>query len=114
MSRKFLPVPRFRLKPRKGQDIDEAYKAFIRSLPCLICGMLRCRQTTKTEAAHVGQRGLAQKCSDRETIPLCALHHREGEHAHHRMGKKFWIHWNLERSEVILRYQRMFERQKAA
>jgi predicted nucleic acid binding AN1-type Zn finger protein len=29
------------------------------------------------EAHHAGERGLGQKCSDRETIPLCAAHHRQ-------------------------------------
>ena len=29
------------------------------------------------EADHAGRRGLGQKCSDLETIPLCTEHHRQ-------------------------------------
>ena len=56
---------------------DPAYLAFIRSLPCAVCF-----RTRNVEAAHVGRRGMGQKSSDRETIPLCSLHHRE----QHRIG----------------------------
>lgn len=51
--------------------------AFVRSLPCCICF-----RTFGVEAAHVGRRGMSQKCSDLDTIPLCNLHHRE----QHRIG----------------------------
>lgn len=111
MSRRFLPIPRQRYEPRKGPLDDPAYLNFIRSLPCAICTLLRGRQSGRTEAAHVGQRGLGQKCSDHETIPLCHLHHREGEHAHHRIGKRFWSFWSLDRFELIGRYRRMYERE---
>ena len=59
---------------------DPAYLAFIRSLPCAVCP----RTPPRVEAAHVGRRGLGQKCSDREAIPLCSLHHQE----QHRIGLK--------------------------
>ena len=106
MSRRFLPIPRHRFTPRSSREDDPQYLNFIRSLPCLICAMLHRRQSGRTEAAHIGQRGLGQKCSDRETAPLCQLHHREGEHAHHRLGKRFWTFWKLNRVEVIQKYQR--------
>ena len=41
-----------------------AHLAFIRSLPCVASG-----RTFQVEAAHVGSHGMAQKCSDFETIP---------------------------------------------
>lgn len=109
MSRRFLPIPRFRPESRKGRDEDSAFLAFIRSLPCVIC-----RRTFRVEAAHVGQRGLGQKCSDRETIPLCAFHHREGKHAHHRLGKNFWTYWNLDRYGIIAKYQRAYDETERA
>lgn len=80
-----------RRKPRRGRVIDREYMDWIRSLPCLLCSIkvltrwaafqihlgdcYRVPQQTRTEAAHVGQRGIGQKCSDRETIPLCREHH---------------------------------------
>ena len=56
---------------------DPEYLKFIRSLPCCVCF-----RTRTIETAHVGRRGMGQKSSDRETIPLCSLHHRE----QHRIG----------------------------
>jgi hypothetical protein len=67
---------------------DPAYLAFIRSLPCSVCPRDR-----TIEAAHVGHRGLSQKSSDRETVPLCSLHHKE----QHRIGlKRFARDYNLD------------------
>ena len=54
-----------------------AHLRFIRSLPCVVC-----LRTRAIEAAHVGRRGLGQKCSDLDTLPLCSAHHRE----QHRIG----------------------------
>lgn len=87
---------------------DEKYLAFIRSQPCLCCVIAQTRQKYRTEAAHVGARGLSQKANDRDTIPLCAFHHREGAHAHHQLGRKFWTFWNIERGETILSYRSIY------
>lgn len=56
-----------------------AHLAFIRSLPCCVSG-----RTWGVEAAHVGMRGMGQKCSDLETIPLNSIYHKE----QHRIGLK--------------------------
>lgn len=56
---------------------DPKYLAWIRSLPCAICGR-------KSEAAHTGCRGLSQKASDRRAVPFCSLHHAE----YHRIGRR--------------------------
>ena len=69
---------------------DPAYLEWIRTRLCLVC-MLETHQLNRfqmgTEAAHVGERGLSQKCPDREAIPLCAVHHRLDRFSAHRMGK---------------------------
>lgn len=117
VSARYFPLPRFRRKPRANRHDDPDYLNWIRSLGCVCCvwrhksekGWIAWFQTTRTEAAHVGMRGLAQKCSDRETIPLCALHHRTGEHAHHVLGKRFWTFWKLDRYELIRKYNRVYE-----
>jgi hypothetical protein len=91
---------------------DSLYLDFIRSLPCHVCdgpthwGLLlpRC-QDGPTEAAHVGRRGLSQKSPDRETIPLCAKHHRLGKDSHHKLGKKFWWHHGIDREKLIAELQ---------
>ncbi len=119
-----------RSKRSKGLK-DPKYKAWIQSLPCLICWLAVWKggefrdllalgwqpyvmreeyagpgtggvQESITEAAHVGDRGLSQKCSDRWTIPLCGLeHHREGKESAHKLQKKFWEHHGLDRAATI-------------
>ncbi len=59
------------------------YRAWIRTLPCAACGVLR-----GVECAHTGIHGLGQKACDFQCIPLCAVHHRTGPEAIHRIGRK--------------------------
>lgn len=104
---------------------DAKYLEYIRSLPCAICvllaglieanhGVSRLNQLSKTEAAHVGERGLSQKCSDRETIPLCGIeHHREGKYSNHKLGKKFWEYWKLDRDELVTELQQAYDSARA-
>lgn len=61
------------MKPARSKE----HLVFIRSLPCCVSG-----RSWGVEAAHVGRRGMGQKCSDFETIPLNSLFHRE----QHQMG----------------------------
>lgn len=62
---------------------DLKYLAWIRTLPCLICG-----RTMGIEAAHTGPHGVGQKSPDRSAIPLCARHHRTGRDSYHRLGPR--------------------------
>jgi hypothetical protein len=67
--------------------------AFIRSLPCCVSG-----RTDRVEAAHVGRRGMGQKSSDFETIPLNVLYHRE----QHRIGlRAFCRTYSLNLDELL-------------
>jgi hypothetical protein len=102
-----LPVRKMRIgPPRKGLVLDESYLAFIRKLPCVVCGSLKW-----IEAAHVGARGLSQRCSDRQTLPLCPAHHRTGPQAAHVLGRKFWTVWGLDRYRLIAEHNELYERQ---
>lgn len=108
MSPAFTALKRTRIlrrrvgKARRGRFLDPQYLAFVRSLPCIVCAREGCKQVSPTEAAHVGERGLGQKCSDREAVPLCGLaHHREGSESQHKLGKKFWAYHCLERELII-------------
>jgi hypothetical protein len=56
---------------------------------------------------------MSQKCSDRETIPLCAKHHREGPESHHKLGKKFWEYHGLDRDALIKQLNEEYERKAA-
>jgi hypothetical protein len=59
------------------------YLAWIRTLPCLVCG-----RTSGVEAAHTGPHGIAQKSADTSAIPLCVRHHRTGRDSYHKLGPR--------------------------
>lgn len=61
---------------------DAHYRKFLRQLPCSACG----HQTRSMEAAHFGPRGLGQKASDRQCLPLCRKCHRTGLLSYHSLG----------------------------
>jgi hypothetical protein len=77
------------------RERDRAYLVWIRTLPCLLCGR------RPSEAAHLGARPFGQKCSDRETGPLCAWDHRLGPYSHHALGRRFWQHYRIDRATLI-------------
>ena len=69
---------------RRGPPRDEDYKAWIRTLPCLACGI-----EGRSEAAHTGSDGgMSQRASDYSVVPLCADCHRQNPGAYHRVGKR--------------------------
>jgi hypothetical protein len=106
------PIRRSPLKPRTRRarkNEDPAYLDWIRTQPCVLCVSWGMFQKRITEAAHVGMRGMSQKCSDRETIPLCAEHHRLGPVSHHVLGKKFWAHHGLNREEMIRSFNASYD-----
>jgi len=103
------PVKARRSKPRRGRVRDFAYLAFIGYQPCFLCVMLGLKQTSPTEVAHVGTRGLSQKSSDRETLPMCGdTHHQHGPESQHVLGKSFWAHHGVERDGLLAHYQAKF------
>ncbi len=130
------PVPKKRKGKRRGPLRDPKYRAYIRKIPCLVCWpdfwldvavhisrgefgwsptfMPGTVQKTPTECAHVGKRGLGQKCSDYETLPLCAEHHRTGPESHHVLGKAFWAHHGLDKEVVIAELQRLYSLERKA
>jgi hypothetical protein len=67
------------MKPKR----DFKYLAWIRTLPCVVCGAPR-----GIEASHTGPRGLGQKSPDSSAIPLCYRHHRTGKESYHRLGPR--------------------------
>ena len=78
---------------------DAQYLAWIRTLPCAVCG-----STLWIEASHTGPHGLSQKSSDYSAIPLCPKHHRTGSDSYHRLGpRKFAAAHNLEIRAIVSR-----------
>jgi hypothetical protein len=69
-------------KPVRERDRD--HLRFVVSQPCLVCGR------TPSDAHHVKfaeARAMARRVSDRFTVPICRLHHRE---LHRRGNERAW------------------------
>jgi hypothetical protein len=69
-------------KPMRERDRD--HLRFVASQPCLVCGR------TPSDAHHVKfaeQRAMGRKVSDKFTVPICRLHHRE---LHRRGNERAW------------------------
>lgn len=99
--------------PRHDPRRDSDYLRWVRMLPCVVCFVWKLphlRHFGSIEAAHVGERGLGQKCPDNQVLPLCCWHHRTGPHAVHVLGRKFWTYWKLDRYALIAEHQLRFER----
>jgi hypothetical protein len=68
------------------RERDREHLKFVTSQPCLVCGR------TPSDAHHVKfaeQRAMGRKVSDRFTVPVCRLHHRE---LHRRGNEQAWWH----------------------
>lgn len=105
-------VRKKRLRPRRGPERCPDYLAWIRTLPCVVCG-----RASGIEAAHtnaLGPRRMAQKTSDFSALPLCAMHHRSGPDSYHRLGEKhFATGHRVDLLEVALTLRDQFSRQMA-
>lgn len=93
---------------RRGRgDKEPAHLAYLRKLPCLVCG-----SSHEVEAAHIRMASaahgkpstaMAQKPPDRFCVPLCAVHHRTGPDAQHSMSEKdFWDKNGIEPCGIAL------------
>ncbi len=74
-------------KPVRERDRD--HLRFVASQPCLVCGR------TPSDPHHIKfaeQRAMARKVSDKFTVPICRLHHRE---LHRRGNERAW--WTKKR-----------------
>lgn len=115
------------LRPNRRADRKPQtnYLDFIRDQACLVCVAAESRshsatncghstthiwQRSKTEASHTGPHGIGTKSDDRTAIPLCAIHHREGIDAYHRVGEKRFqqIH-GINISETVASLNRLYE-----
>jgi ERF superfamily len=66
------------------RERDRHHLRFVASQPCLVCGRV------PSDAHHLKfaeQRAMGRKVSDRFTVPICRLHHRE---LHRRGDERIW------------------------
>ena len=69
-------------KPVRERDRD--HLRFVAAQPCLVCGR------TPSDPHHIKfaqQRAMGRKVSDRFTVPICRLHHRQ---LHRRGNERAW------------------------
>jgi Protein of unknown function (DUF968) len=89
---------------RQPRARSETHLAFIRTLPCIVCG-----NNIETEAAHIRMAdrsvakpmtGIATKCDDRFTVPLCGSCHR----AQHACGNenRWWADHGMDPIKLAL------------
>jgi hypothetical protein len=65
-----------RAQPKQLPGRSEAYKAFLRTKPCCVCGI-----EGRTEVAHQGAHGTGTKASDYDALPMCGTRvDRQGCH----------------------------------
>ena len=130
MTRKAIRRKRPAPKPPEIRN----YFDWLSAWPCYMCLTNYCRQngldvanvlpearaiaagwTTRscgrTEIAHVGERGLGQKCADNEVVPLGTKHHRTGPNASHLLGKRFWAVHHLNMETVLATLQSLYKRE---
>ncbi len=70
---------RRRFTQTRGPARDPRYRAWIRTLPCLVC------RRYGSEAAHTGDDGgMSLKASDYSCVPLCADDHTLRPDSYHR------------------------------
>ena len=79
-TREKLKLPSNPQKSAKNQMSkpvrSEEHKAFIRSLPCIVCATCGRLNSRNIDPCHTpGSRGMGQKRSDLDTIPMCRTHH---------------------------------------
>lgn len=123
---------------KKKTGKDKAYLAWLHTLPCAACwktlivsqdlselrrvgwtpSIMRGDgpgvQESITEAAHVGERGMSQKCPDRQAIPLCKDHHTERRDSAHKLQKRFWEHHGIDKDALIAALNSRYEEERAA
>ena len=84
--------------------LNELSLHWIRSLPCAACGSV-----FQIEAAHTGPHALNQKASDYTCIPLCAEHHRAGNDALDKVGRReFGQRFGLDVFALVSRLNRIW------
>jgi hypothetical protein len=71
---------------KPARERDRNHLRFVAHQPCLVCGR------SPSDPHHIKfaeQRAMGRKVSDRFTVPLCRLHHRE---LHRRGDERAWWH----------------------
>jgi len=83
-----------RWKAKEYRDLQH-WRNWLHEQPCIRCG------SNHAEAAHVGDRGYSNRCSDLYALPICANCHRLAKDSQHTIGREFWMKAGLDRDDTI-------------
>lgn len=103
---------------RDPRERDPAYMGWIAKLPCIAC-LVRGKHTLGVHVAHLRMgsedhdkrpTGMAEKPSDRWTLPLCPPHHVNGNESQHHVGEEpFWEALNINPFDLCLKLRDAYE-----
>ena len=88
------------------RERDPGHLRFVAAQPCLVCGR------TPSDPHHIKfaeQRAMARKVSDRFTVPICRLHHRE---LHRRGDERAW--WQIQGIDPVAIAASLWDKTHAA
>lgn len=100
LSRSGSIARRVKANWKQPRRLDDGHLAFIRTLPCCLCG-----DDVSVEAHHPRMGvGAARKADDDLAVPLCGRHHREL----HAFGneREFWASYRVDPRARALTYRR--------
>lgn len=94
-------------KGKKRARKEEAnHLAFIRELPCVICGEMPVHAAhIRYGAPHLGKRetGMGEKPDDRWTVPLAPRFHTDGPDAQHAGSERaFWERHGIDPLQIAM------------
>jgi hypothetical protein len=106
-----------RQKPRRGPIRDQAYKALVRSLPCLLSTVEDAGQCSgRVDPDHLGKPGEAkragQQADDTTCVPMCRGHHgARTNHTGYFAGRtdedrERWRRWALGKTAILVATKR--------
>lgn len=100
LASKLLTRKTMKRKPRRPKPGDEpAYKAFVKSMPCVVGG-LRCGPADPhhmIDGRGEARKGMAQTAGDRFLLPLCRAHHEDL----HAVDRGFCAGWSKEKKRAF-------------
>jgi hypothetical protein len=101
--------------PKEKPIRDRGYLEWVRTLPCLCCGVLGVEAHHQAKTGHGTMGG---KPGDDRCLPLCVFHHAFGGTKDHPgsvhgmgslTGRAFWRHYDVDVEQWILRLNSAFE-----
>lgn len=96
-----------------GVPQNPKYLEFVRCLCCILYHLQSSGSGTvhvcsgEIQAAHTGRHGRGQKAADETALPMCNSAHQSSKFSHHKLGKKFWSFWGLDREKLVQSFNEM-------